>query len=161
MPVQLAGALAARGHQPPGIQCPIDRAVRLVGSRPALLLLREVFYGVRRFDELARHVGISEAVAAQRLKGLGAPGVLGKVPYREPGQRTRHEYVLTEAGQELLPVVLGLLAWGQRHAPAERSSVELSHADCGAPVEAVLTCGAGHAVAEDEVVVTATRSQPR
>lgn len=161
MPVQLAGLLAARGQQPLGIQCPIDRAVRLVGSRPSLLLLREAFYGVRRFDELARNVGVSEAVAAQRLKELVAVGALEKVPYREPGQRTRHEYVLTDAGHELLPIVFGLLAWGQRHAPAERSSVEMSHAACGAAVEPVLTCAEGHVVAEDEVVITAARPQPR
>lgn len=157
MPVQLSGSLAERDHQPLGDACPIDRAVRLVGSRPALLLLREAFYGARRFDDLARRVGVTDAVAAQRLKELVAAGVLAKVPYREPGQRTRHEYALTEAGHELLPVVLGLLAWGEKHAPAARSSVAMSHAGCGAPVAAALTCAAGHEVSEDDVVVAASR----
>ncbi len=159
MSVQLSGSFLERDHQPLGDACPIDRAVRLVGSRPALLLLREVFYGAHRFDELARGVGVTDAVAAQRLKELVTAGVLEKVPYREPGQRTRHEYVLTAAGHELLPIVFGLLAWGRKHAPAERSTVTMTHADCGAPVAAVLTCAEGHPVPEHEVVVSARRGQ--
>ncbi|MEP9362713.1 helix-turn-helix domain-containing protein [Nocardioides sp. CN2-186] len=159
MPVQVSAGLSVPAERSRGDQCPIDRTVQLIGSRPALLLLREAFYGARRFDDLARGVGISEAVAAQRLKELVAAGVLEKAPYQEPGQRTRYEYVLTEAGHELLPVVLGLLSWGERHAPGARSSVTASHAGCGAPVEPVLMCAAGHRVAEDEVQVTAERRQ--
>ncbi|MBZ5739444.1 winged helix-turn-helix transcriptional regulator [Nocardioides mangrovi] len=160
MPVQHSASLAVPAAQPRGDQCPIDRTLGVVGSRPALLLLREAFYGARRFDDLARGVGVSDAVAAQRLKELVAAGVLEKEPYQEPGQRTRHEYVLTEAGHELLPVVLGLLAWGERHAAGARTSITASHADCGAPVEPVLMCAEGHRVAEDDVLVTAARRQP-
>jgi DNA-binding HxlR family transcriptional regulator len=161
MPVQVSAGLTVPAEQPRGDQCPVDRTIRLVGSRPALLLLREAFYGARRFDDLARGVGISEAVAAQRLKELVAAGVLEKVPYREPGQRTRHEYLLTEAGHELLPVVLGLLAWGERHTPGDRSTITASHAGCGAPVEPALVCAEGHRVAEEDVLVTAARRQRR
>ena len=159
MPVQLSANLTVPAERPRGDQCPLDRTLALVGSRPALLLLREAFYGARRFDDLARGVGISEAVAAQRLKELVAAGVLEKAPYQEPGQRTRHEYVLTEAGHELLPVVLGLLAWGERHASGERSRIAATHAGCGAAVAPVLECAEGHRVAEDEVLVTASRRQ--
>ena len=156
-PLQLAGGLAGREHEPIGDHCPMDRTIQVIGSRPALLLLREAFYGARRFDDLARGVGITDAVAAQRLKELVAVGVLEKVPYREPGQRTRHEYVLTEAGHELLPVVLGLLAWGDRHLPTSPSTVRLSHDGCGAAVAPALRCAAGHDVPEEEVVVRSSR----
>ena len=156
MTLQLAGSLADRGDRPLGDHCPLDRAVQLVGNRTAVLLLREVLYGARRFDTLVVRTGVSEAVAAQRLKGLVEAGVLAKEPYRESGQRTRHEYVLTPSGHDLVPAVLALLAWGDEHLPA-RGRVDLEHAGCGEPVTVRPRCAAGHAVPEDELVVTGTR----
>lgn len=156
MTVQLTGSLAERGDRPLGDHCPLDRAVRLVGNRTAVLLLREVLYGARRFDVLVARTGVGEAVVAQRLRGLVEAGVLTKEPYREAGQRTRHEYVLTPSGHALVPAVLALLAWGDEHLPA-RGHVALSHADCGEPVSVAPRCAAGHAVGEDELVVSGTR----
>jgi len=153
MTVQLDGPLASRGDVPLGDWCPMDRALKLIGNRPALLLLREAFYGVRRFDQLWRRVGVTEAVAAQRLRELVAAGVLEKQPYREPGQRTRYEYVLTPAGHDLMPVVLGLLQWGAAHAPQPGAPVAMTHADCGAEVRATVRCAAGHDVAEADVLI--------
>lgn len=159
MTLRLEGRLATRGDVPLGDRCGIDRAMQLVGNRTAMLLLREAFHGETRFDALWKRVGVSEAVAAQRLRELVAAGVLDKAPYREPGQRTRHEYVLTEAGHALLPVVMGLLEWGGRYAPGDYGPSALTHADCGLPVHAELRCEAGHAVAEDEVVVRGSRDR--
>lgn len=96
-------------------ECSIDRAMGVVGTRSAILILREAFYGTRRFDDFAARVGITEAVAAARLKELTAAGLFEKSPYREPGQRTRYEYVLTDMGNDLLPVVLGLMQWGDKY----------------------------------------------
>jgi len=155
MTVQLGGPLASRGDVPLGDWCPMERALKLVGSRPALLLLRETFYGVSRFDQLWRRVGITEAVAAQRLRELVAAGVLEKQPYREPGQRTRFEYVLTPAGHDLMPVVLGLLQWGAAHAPQGDAPVVMTHVDCGAEVRAAVRCTAGHDVDEADVLIGA------
>lgn len=156
MTLQLAGDLAARGDVPVGDRCPIDRAMQLVGNRTTVLLLREVLYGAARFDALVARTGVSEAVAAQRLRALVEAGVLAKEPYREAGQRTRHAYVLTERGHALVPAVLALAAWGEEHLP-HRGHVTLSHAGCGAPVAVVPRCEAGHDVAEDEVLVTGSR----
>jgi DNA-binding HxlR family transcriptional regulator len=103
MEAHLEGVLAQRDTWV-AAQCSIDRAMRAIGNRSTLLLLREAFYGARRFDEFARRVGITEAVAAARLKELVAVGVFERQPYQEPGQRTRHEYVLTDTGRDLLPV---------------------------------------------------------
>ena len=155
MPVHIAGGLATRGDVPLGNRCPLDRAMQVVGNRSAILLLREVFYGASRFDSLASRVGVTEAVAARWLKELVAAGVLEKVPYQEPGQRTRHEYSLTEAGHALMPVVLGLLEWGATWTePHPRSGLSVTHRDCGEPVHVAVRCDAGHDVPEDEVLVT-------
>lgn len=153
MTLQLQGSLAARGDTPLGDWCPMDRALQLVGNRTSLLLLREAFYGVTRFDRLCKRVGVTDAAAAQRLRELVAAGVLEKQPYREPGQRTRWEYVLTQAGHELMPVVVGLLQWGAVHATGD-SGVRTTHADCGAEVQVAVRCAAGHDVDESELVIT-------
>lgn len=157
MSMQMAGPLAERGDVPLGPACPIDRTMGLLGNRTAVLLLREAFYGARRFEQLVRRVGVTDAVASQRLRELVAAGVLAKEPYREPGQRTRHEYVLTEAGRELAPILVGLLEWGRAHLPDDRSRVALSHDGCDAAVHAVLRCGSGHDVPVEEIVVTGRR----
>lgn len=157
MPFQLEGLLATR-EAPLGDHCPISRSLDVVGTRTAMLLVREAFYGASRFDDLVQRVGVTEAVAAQRLRQLVEAGVLAKEAYREPGQRTRQRYVLTEAGHDLLPIVVAFLDWGNRHTPAPTAArPELSHAGCGESVRAVVRCAGGHDVPEEDVVVTAPR----
>src|SRR6266545_2380172 len=155
MSVLLAGRLARRGDVALGDRCPLDRTLQLIGNRTALLLLREIFYGASRFDSLVKRVGVTEAVAAQRLRELVDVGILAKEPYREPGQRTRHAYVLTEAGHDLLPAVLALLQWGGEH--TEGGAPALRHGTCGEPVRVEVRCAAGHAFDEEEVVVDSRR----
>lgn len=152
MPLRLAGRLAHR-RGPVGDRCPIDRTLQVVGSRSAFLLLREAFYGTTRFDDLVRLTGFSEAVTANRLKELVDHGLLERRPYRQPGQRTRHEYVLTESGRDLLPALLALGQWSRKHS-REKGGPTSTHDDCGAEVSVVLQCTAGHRVTEDELVVT-------
>lgn len=153
MPARLEGRLAAPDRPSPGDHCPIDRALAVVGTRSALLLLREVSYGTTRFDDLAHRVGISDAVASARLRELREAGLLERRPYREEGQRTRQEYVLTASGEELLPVLLALAAWGRRHTDHPHSP-RFTHAGCGAEVEPEVRCAAGHVVALDDLVVS-------
>ncbi len=122
--------------------CPIDRTLGVVGTRSALLLLREAFYGTTRFADFAERVGISEPVAAERLRELVEQGLIEREPYREPGQRTRMQYRLTQRGAELFPVLVALMQWGDRWlGPA---GVELRHRDCGQVVTAALRCSEGH-----------------
>ncbi len=129
--------------------CTIAQAMDVVGSRSAILLLREAFYGTTKFDDFSIRVGISEAVAAARLRELVTLGLLEKRPYRDEGQRTRMEYVLTEMGADFLPVLVSLMSWGDKWlVPA---SVELTHRDCGAPVTTHLSCARGHDVAQSEL----------
>lgn len=149
----LEGAMADRDAWR-ATRCSIDRAVHVVGNRSAQLLMREAFYGTRRFDDFARRVGITEAVAAARLRELVAVGALERRPYREPGQRTRQEYVLTERGRDLLPVSLALMQWGDRHlAGPQGAPLRATHRDCGAEVGVEVRCRAGHEVPLDELSV--------
>lgn len=126
--------------------CRIERALELIGTRSAMVLVRELFYGGTRFDELARRTGISEAVAARRLKQLYDDGIVDRVPYQEPGKRTREEYVLTDRGRALFPVIVALARWGDTLKDDYRSGLEFVHDECGAPLDAVIRCHEGHDV---------------
>ena len=127
------------------------RALEVVSSRSALLILREAFYGTTRFDDFAARVGISEPVAAARLRELVDDGLLEREPYREPGQRTRLAYRLTEKGAELLPVLVALMQWGDRWLQPGGAPVVLRHRECGESVHAELHCAAGHRVSPAEL----------
>jgi DNA-binding HxlR family transcriptional regulator len=150
----LEGVLADRDAWT-ATRCPIGSALGVVGTRSAMLIMREAFYGTRRFDEFSRRVGITEAVAAARLRELTKAGLLERVPYREPGQRTRHEYQLTEMGRDLFPVVLALFEWGDKYLSSPSGApLTMRHHDCGAPVHVSVTCGQGHEVPLEEVGVS-------
>lgn len=124
--------------------CTVQRTLDLIGEKWSLLVLREAMNGVRRFDDFRRHMGLSEAVLADRLRKLVAAGILDTVPYREPGSRTRHEYRLTRKGWDLWPAMIALKQWGDRYtADPEGPPLEVLHRDCGAPVEVAVVCTAG------------------
>jgi DNA-binding HxlR family transcriptional regulator len=121
--------------------CSVARTLAVVGEKWSLLVLRETYNGLRRFDEVRRHLGVSDAVLSDRLRTLVGAGILERRTYREPGQRSRTEYAVTDAGWELQPVVVGLLQWGDRHlGDAGGPMVQVRHRGCGAPVEAVVRC---------------------
>ena len=127
--------------------CSIARALDVVGDRWTLLVLRDAFNGIKRFDDLQRRLGAARTVLSARLATLVDQGILDKAPYREPGQRERYEYRLTPKGRDLQPVVLALLQFGDKHlADPEGPPVELRHADCGAPVHVELVCEDGHRI---------------
>jgi DNA-binding HxlR family transcriptional regulator len=148
-PVRMTGPLEPRDGWTAD-HCPIAGTLDVVGTRTAFLILREAFYGATRFDEFARRAGISEPVAAARLRELVAAGLLEREDYREPGQRTRQGYRLTAKGAELLPALVALMRWGDRWLEDD-SRVELRHRDCGAPVAVTLRCDAGHDVAAEQL----------
>lgn len=136
--------------------CSIARAMEIVGTRSAMLILREAFLGTRRFDDFARRIGIGEPAAAARLKEMVDAGLLEKVPYREPGQRTRSEYRLTPKGSDLYPVITALRQWGDTWAADEHGpSVVAIHRGCGEPVYAALRCAGNHDVPDGEVEIEA------
>jgi DNA-binding HxlR family transcriptional regulator len=125
--------------------CSIRRTLDVVGEKWTLLVLREAFYGVRRFDGFARSVGCARNILSARLGTLVDEGLLRREPYREPGQRARVEYRITEKGIELFPAIVSLMQWGDRWAvDPDGPPVEVVHRGCGAPVSVGITCAAGH-----------------
>lgn len=141
--------------------CPMERALKEIGTNSALLLLREIFWGARRFEELARRADITEQIAAIRLKQLVEAGILTKQPYQEPGQRTRYEYVLTSRGRELFPVIVGLIEFGLL-LQGDSSRLDLVHGGgCGAKVVSMVQCVQGHAVPLEATEVRITKKKQR
>jgi DNA-binding HxlR family transcriptional regulator len=135
--------------------CTVARAMEILGERWTVVVLREVFNGIRRFDDMRVRTGIPRQVLANRLAMLVDRGVLRRAPYREPGARLRHEYRLTTMGIDLWPVLVALLTWGDRYlADPEGSPVEFAHRDCGAPVGLVMRCAEGHDITDNRAVAT-------
>jgi DNA-binding HxlR family transcriptional regulator len=125
--------------------CSIARTLALVGERWTILVLREAFRGVRRFDDIRANTGAPRQVLSDRLATLVEHGVLRREPYQVLGQRARHEYRLTRKGMDLYPVLVALMRWGDRYlADPDGPPVDLTHADCGAPVGVALRCADGH-----------------
>ncbi|WNG55087.1 helix-turn-helix transcriptional regulator [Archangium gephyra] len=118
--------------------CSMAAALELVGEKWSLLVLREVFYGVRRFEGIAQNTGAPRDVLTTRLRKLSDAGVLQRVRYSE--RPPRSEYQLTQAGLELAPTMLTLLQWGQRWATDVPPTRAAFRHDCGAHLQTVLTC---------------------
>jgi DNA-binding HxlR family transcriptional regulator len=126
-------------------RCSVARTADVIGDGWTVLVLRDLFNGIRRFDDLAAHLGIARNVLTRRLAALVDEGVVERVPYREPGSRERHEYRLTDAGHHLRPVLLAMLAWGDAYrAGPDGPPVRVEHPGCGAPVHVELRCTEGH-----------------
>jgi DNA-binding HxlR family transcriptional regulator len=156
----LQGPLTDREAWSPLGECPIENTMALLGTKSAMLILREAYYGTTRFDDFFRRVGITRAAAAARLGELVDAGLLRRQPYREPGQRTRDEYVLTDSGLDFMPVVWAMFEWGQRHLP-RHAPLRLAHAGCGADAKVEIRCDRGHRVSPGELVVELTKRQAR
>src|SRR5690242_20159712 len=142
-------------------RCTIAKALDVVSTRSAFLLLREAFYGTTRFDDFAERAQISEPVAAARLRELVDEGLLEREAYREPGQRTRRRYKLTEKGADLFPALAALMQWGDKWLDERGGPVELHHRDCGEPVAVELRCAAGHVVGPGELDLARRRGWRR
>src|SRR5262245_7990893 len=134
--------------------CPIGRAMAVLGEKWTVVVLREVFNGVRRFDEMRERTNIPRQVLTNRLATLVEQGVLRRVPYREPGARLRHEYRLTPKGFDLYPVLAALRDWGERYLiDPGGSPLVLEHRDCGDEVHTELHCEGGHTLANPRDVI--------
>jgi DNA-binding HxlR family transcriptional regulator len=148
--LRMTGKLEPRGSWTAD-RCTIARSLEEIPTRSAFLILREAFYGTTRFDDFAERVGISEPVTAARLRELVDDGLLEREDYREPGQRTRQRYRLTEKGADLFPVLVALMQWGDRWLDERGGPVQYLHRDCGEPVTLSLRCAAGHEVSSEEL----------
>lgn len=146
----LQGPLADRDAWSAVGECPIEKTMTAVGQKSAMLLMREAYYGTTRFDDFSRRVGITKAATSARLSELVAAGLLEKRPYRESGQRERHEYVLTQTGVDFMPVVWAMFEWGRKHLP-NSGRLTLTHLGCDADAHVEIVCEKGHSVNFDEL----------
>jgi len=120
-------------------RCSVARTIAVIGDRWTLLILRDCFLRVRRFDAFEARLGITRHVLADRLKKLVAHGVLKKVPYQE--NPVRYEYRLTQAGLDMYPLLACLRHWGDRYAAGSSGPPLLfRHRDCGHVFDPVVTC---------------------
>jgi len=136
------------------MDCPIARSLDRVGEWWSILILRDAFAGLSRFDEFETSLGIAPNMLARRLQALVEAGLLQKRRYsvRPP----RDEYVLTERGRDFRPVLLALLAYGNRHFAPEGASVMVVDAATGEPAEPVVVDkSTGRVLAEPEFAVVA------
>jgi DNA-binding HxlR family transcriptional regulator len=130
--------------------CSLARALELIGERWTLLVVRDAFYGVRRYSDFVAHLDIPRAVLAERLQRLTAAGVLERRPYQDAPPR--HEYVLTDVGRELWPVLQALGDWGGRHLSTGGPSPIFCHVACDTPLGRTTVCPTcGMTVPPDEI----------
>ena len=113
--------------------CSVASTLEIIGERWTILILRDVFMGIRRFDELQRHLGVARNILQTRLERLVEAGIVRKRPYQE--RPLRHEYRLTEKGADLWPVLVSLLKWGDKYAIEGERPMILQHRDCGGELD--------------------------
>ena len=119
--------------------CSIARSLEVVGEKWSLLALREVFLGVRRFDQIVARTGAPRDVLTARLRTLVEAGVLERVQYNE--RPPRFEYHLTQAGRDLQPVLLTLMEWGNRYlSDGKPVPATWTHTECGHDLTPQVTC---------------------
>ncbi|MGF1596701.1 MAG: winged helix-turn-helix transcriptional regulator [Acidimicrobiales bacterium] len=121
-----------------GLACSIATTLEVIGDRWSLLILRNVFRGVRRFGLLQADLGIARNLLADRLAKLVDHGVLEKVPYQQ--RPIRYEYRLTAKGADLSPSLIALMGWGDRWYATDGAPTILVHDECDTPVEHTVRC---------------------
>jgi DNA-binding HxlR family transcriptional regulator len=122
------------------MHCSVAQCLEVVGEWWSMLILRDVFLGITRFDQFQERLGISRNILGQRLGRLVDEGVLDKVPYSE--HPPRYDYRLTDKGRDLWPVLTAMRQWGDTYAAPDGPPLQVIHRDCGKVSEAVLTCSA-------------------
>lgn len=123
------------GHQP----CSIARTLSILGDRWTMLILRNAFMGMRRFDDFQQNLGVTRHVLSERLKRLVEHGILAKAPYFD--RQERFEYRLTEKGLELYPILLSMSKWADKWMDeGQGAPIQYVHKSCEKPFQPVLVC---------------------
>jgi DNA-binding HxlR family transcriptional regulator len=119
-----------------GQDCAVARALEVVGERWTLLVVRDLFYGIRRYSDLQKHIGMPPATLTDRLSRLVEHGVVERIP----GQGARDEYALTPKGESLWPVISGLAQWGNENYVVPERRMVYTHRTDGAPLTTQGAC---------------------
>lgn len=118
--------------------CSIQGTLDVIGDRWTLLILRDIFRGVRRFSQLEDNLGIAKNLLASRLSKLVAADIVTKIPYQD--KPIRHEYFLTQKGRDLSPSLVALMRWGDRWCNDGTPPTLLVHSECGTPLNQITQC---------------------
>src|SRR5690242_3444823 len=122
------------------MNCSVAQCLEVVGEWWSLLIVRDAFLGVRRFDQFQERLGISRNILTERLSRLVDAGIFEKVPYSD--RPLRHEYRLTDRGRDLWPVITAMRQWGDKYSALGGPPVQVVHKACGEVVDAVMVCSA-------------------
>lgn len=120
------------------MHCSVAQCLEVVGEWWSMLILRDAFFGVTRFDEFRERLGISRNILNHRLNWLVEAGVLARVPYSE--HPPRFDYRLTDKGRDLWPVLTAMRQWGDKYAAPDGPPMLVTHKGCGQVSDAVMTC---------------------
>jgi DNA-binding HxlR family transcriptional regulator len=123
-----------------GMHCSVAQCLEVVGEWWSMLILRDAFLGVTRFDDFQQRLGIARNILNQRLNRLVDEGVLDKVAYSH--HPPRYDYKLTAKGRDLWPVLTALRQWGDKHAAPDGPPLKVVHKKCGQVAQAIMTCSA-------------------
>ncbi len=143
-----------RGASDVSESCSIQRTLDVIGDRWTLLIIRDIFRGVRRFSAICDDLGIAKNLLSDRLPSLVEAGVVEKIPYQD--RPVRHEYCLTEKGRALSPALMAIMRWGDEWYSDDGAPTELIHDRCGTPLELQPWCTTCNA----PVTATHVRSRP-
>jgi DNA-binding HxlR family transcriptional regulator len=135
-----------------GRPCSIARALTVFGDRWSGLIIRECFFGTRRFDDFERRLGIAPNILSNRMRRLVDTGFIRRVPYQD--WPVRHAYELTEQGRDFYHMPIALMAWGRRWLGHSRADATMTHIPCGQPAEPILGClTCGDPMDKDDIAV--------
>ncbi|WP_076479198.1 winged helix-turn-helix transcriptional regulator [Williamsia sterculiae] len=155
--MRLETRLSDRRRWSAGDDCSAAKVLNLLSTKTVFLVVRECFYGTTRFEDFVERVGASAPAISRALKQLETGGVLHRVPYREAGDRRREEYRLSDAGEELLPIFLALMSWGDDHLQDGQPPLTFVHAETGQPVRICVTGDEPAETTSDEIEIRASR----
>jgi DNA-binding HxlR family transcriptional regulator len=122
-----------------GDACSMSKVLELLSTKTAFQVIRELFFGTTRFDDFVDRIGTSAPAVSRALKQLEAAQIVARARYQEQGRRARDEYRLTEAGEDLLPVFMSLVQWGDTYLQNEPPPLSFVDADTGQTVEVRVT----------------------
>lgn len=129
------------------------RALDVLNTKTAFLVVRECFYGTTRFDDFVRRTGTTAPTVSRALQHLERAGVITRVAYQVPGERAREAYELTPAGRELLPVFLALMQWGDSHLQEAGAPLAFVDSATQQQIAVQVTTGDDHAVTTDDIEI--------
>jgi len=136
----------------PRSDCALAQATEEIGDRWSLLILREAFFGVMRYDDMREDLGIPRSVLTDRLTKLVARGLLEKRPYREAGNRQRFGYSLTEKGRDLALIFIALTHWSETHVLGKPGPIEIVDEETGHGLKVALIDQDGRIVPPEQAM---------